>query len=132
MTPSTYRMAVAPSYVPVARCQPEATAPPSAHPYCDPQEPVLPVPLFTMNWYIVPVASTPKYSPASRFVSAIPAKEACVVTTGFTHADTESVVLKGIAGVTPELLVPLKLKAELNFPVVHAVLDSVTLYPCPD
>src|ERR1035441_6654152 len=88
MTPSTYRRAVAPSYVPVTRCQPAATTPPSAHPYCDPQVPVLPVPFFTMNWYFVPVVSTPKYSPVAWFVSAIAAKEACVVGDGLHRASS--------------------------------------------
>src|ERR1035441_4739378 len=57
---STYSLAVAPSNVAVTRCHPLVTAPPSAHPYPAPQEPVVPLPPLTTHLYPVPVALVPK------------------------------------------------------------------------
>src|ERR1017187_6654578 len=57
---SEYSLAVAPSNVAVTRCRPLVTAPPSAHPYPAPQEPVAPAAPLTMNLYPPPEAVVPR------------------------------------------------------------------------
>ena len=49
-----------PSKVPVTRCHPVVTLPPSAHPNILPHVPVEPVPELTMNLYLVPVSLVPR------------------------------------------------------------------------
>src|ERR1700730_18148610 len=86
---STYSLAVVPSYVPVIRCHPLVIVPPSAHPNAEAH---LDPPELTMNLYLVPVASVPRYRPRSYCVSAIRAQLPWLVTAEFTHADTEKVL----------------------------------------
>jgi hypothetical protein len=72
-----------------------------------------------------------RHCPSSSSVAPLVDHPPSFVTAGLTQAETEKALPKGMLGVMTSFVVPLKLNAELIFPVVQVAPFTVPLYPDP-